>query len=182
MDSGRYSFAIFQATQHIGPISWIIPEHALHTPLLHGLPDDVGDRILLIRPPNEHDLLWTIEETLRSPAIGLVIGEPNRPMSLTTGRRLQLAAEKGQTTGLMLIQNGQGSNASETRWKCTPIADHSQTATLHQWQIIKNKKGIVGNWMINWNGKTNSIHMVPETCQRHIAAKEADHRPLRVGS
>ena len=73
--SGRRSFAMFQAARHPGPLNWIIPAHATHNPMLRGLPDGVGQRIHLIRPTNETDLLWATEETLRSPGPNLVISE-----------------------------------------------------------------------------------------------------------
>jgi protein ImuA len=97
--------------------------------MLRGLPEGVGERLHLIRPANETDLLWAAEEALRSEGVGLVIAEPEKPLSLIAGRRLQLAAEAGRTTGLMLIREGQGSNAAETRWHCAPNASERRDST-----------------------------------------------------
>lgn len=90
--------------------------------MLRGLPDGVGQKLHIIRPVSEADLLWAVEESLRSKGTGLVIAEPEKPLSLTAGRPHQLAAETGQTTGLVLICKGQCSNAAETRWHCAAIA------------------------------------------------------------
>ncbi|MFA5582242.1 MAG: hypothetical protein WDA25_09870 [Paracoccaceae bacterium] len=162
---GRRSFALFQAAQLSGPLVWILPAHAPELPMLPGLPQDVGARLHILRPTSEADLLWCTEECLRAAPVSLVIAEPSNPLSLTAGRRLQLAAEAGRTTGLMLILAGAGSNASETRWQCEPIAGTSDS-TLHSWALNKNKSGTIASWDVNWNGTSAAVHMVSETGKR----------------
>ena len=170
---GRRAFALFQAARHPGPLVWILPAHVPELPMLRGLPRGVGERLHLFRPIGETDLLWCIEEALRATPVSLVIAEPEKPMSLTAGRRLQLAAEAGRTTGLMLIREGAGSNATETRWKCEPVASTAADSTLHQWTLNKNKKGTSGSWVLNWNGASAAVHMVSEARQRHEPADAA---------
>ena len=162
---GRRSFALFQAARHPGPLVWITPTHLPELPLPAGLPTGVAERLHQLRPVGETDLLWCVEEALRSPAVALVIAEPQQPLSLTAGRRLQLAAEAGRTTGLLLIQQGGGSAAAETRWHCEP-APGSEDSTLHHWQINKNKRGTNGNWMLHWDGATAAFHLVSEAGKR----------------
>ncbi len=169
---GRHAFALFQAVRHDGPLIWITPARASHSPMLPGLPEGVGERLHLIRPENETDLLWSTEEALRSQPVGLVIAEPEIPMSLTVARRLQLAAEAGQTPGLMLIREGAGSNATETRWHCDPVAG-SADSTLHRWSLKKNKKGTFGEWILHWNGETAAFDLVSKTGKRSSSATSA---------
>lgn len=169
---GRRAFALFQAARHPGPLVWIVPAHAPELPMLRGLPRGVGERLHLLRPQSEADLLWCVEEALRAAPIALVIAEPEKPLSLTAGRRLQLAAEAGRTTGLMLIRQDAGSNATETRWACEPLVSAADS-TLHQWDINKNKKGTLGRWVVNWNGASAAFHMVSEAGQRHEPAGTA---------
>ena len=163
---GRHAFALFQAARHPGPLIWILPGHTSHFPMLRGLPDGVGERLHLIRPANETDLLWSVEEALRSAPVGLVIAEPEKPLSLLAGRRMQLASEAGQTTGLMLIREGAGSNAAETRWDCAPLASEQRDSTLHMWSLNKNKRGTLGIWTVHWNGETAAFHMVSAAGER----------------
>ena len=170
---GRRAFALFQASRHIGPLVWIAPTHIPELPMLRGLPRGVGERLHLLRPSGETDLLWCVEEALRAAPISLVIAEPEKPLSLTAGRRLQLAAEAGRTTGLMLIREGAGSNATETRWNCEPVASMAADSTLHRWTLNKNKKGTLGIWTLNWNGTSAAVHMVSEARQRHEPADTA---------
>lgn len=163
---GRHAFALFQALRHPGPLVWITPSHTPELPMLRGLPKGVGERLHILRPVGETDLLWCVEEALRNPAVALVIAEPSNPMSLTVGRRFQLAAEAGRTTGLMLIQQDAGSNATQSRWVCEPRPATAADSTLHHWSLIKNKKGTTNDWIIDWNGATAAFHMVSEARQR----------------
>ena len=169
---GRRAFALFQALRHPGPLVWVLPAHIREMPLLDGLPPGVGARLHLLRPESEADLLWCIEEALRAAPIGLVIAEPRKPLSLTAGRRFQLAAEAGRSTGLLLIREAAGSNATETRWHCAPLA--SADSTLHRWQLNRNKQGTLGSWDVNWNGATTAVDMVSATGQRHQPAQPPD--------
>lgn len=157
---GRHGFALWQAARHAGPVIWISPSHLPHMPMLRGLPEGLAARLHLIRPKTEADLLWTIEETLRAPAVGLVIAEPQKPLSLLAGRRMQLAAEAGKTTGLLLIQEDKGSNAAETRWTCQPLPSDRPDSTLHEWALNKNKRGTLNGWTVDWHGETTALHMV----------------------
>lgn len=118
---GRTGFALFQTTRLPGPVFWIVLAHDRDRPMPGSLPDGVAERLHFIEARGETDLLWTVEEALRARPVSLVIAAPEKPISLTAGRRLQLAAEAGGTTGLMLIQEGRGSSAAETRWKCDPL-------------------------------------------------------------
>lgn len=170
---GRRTFALFQAARHPGPLVWILPAHVPEIPMLRGLPHGVGERLHLLRPVGENDLLWCVEEALRAAPVSLVIAAPEKPLSLTAGRRLQLAAEAGRTTGLMLIREDAGSNATESRWACEPLASTAADSTLHHWRLSKNKKGTLGDWIVNWNGASAAFHMVSEARQRHEPAEQA---------
>ena len=160
---GRRSFALLQAARHAGPLIWVLSAYAPHLPMLRGLPEGVGRRLHIVRAKTATDLLWAVEEALRSLPVGLVIAEPEKPLSLTAGRRLQLAAEAGKTTGLMLIREGQGSNAAETRWNCAPLASGKRDSTPHRWGLIKNKRGTLKTWTVHWNGATAAFNLVSET-------------------
>ena len=86
------------------------------------------------------------------------------------GERLHLFRAEGET-GLMLIREGAGSNATETRWACAPVASPAADSTLHCWTLNKNKKGTCGSWIVNWNGATAAVHLVSEAGQRHQPAE-----------
>ena len=152
---GRTAFALFQACRLTGPVFWVLPAHQrdrlLPSALADGLSAALTRRLYLVETQNETDLLWTAEEILRSQPVALVVAEPEKPISLTAGRRLQLAAEAGQTTGLILIRSGAGSNATETRWICEPVAAPAGRSH-HHWQLAKNKKGNIASFTLDWGG------------------------------
>lgn len=170
---GRRTFALFQAARHKGSLVWILPAHIPELPMLRGLPEGVGERLHLLRPEGETDLLWCVEEALRSAPVSLVIAEPEKPLSLTAGRRLQLAAEAGRTTGLLLIRREAGSNATETRWRCEPLPAMAVDSTPHRWSLNKNKRGTTGSWVLNWDGASAAFDLVSAAGERHQPAEPA---------
>ena len=103
------------------------------------------------------------EEALRSGAVALVIVSLTKPLGLTEGRRLQLAAKEGKSIALALIPEGMGSNAAETRWRCIPHFDADDRAgdsTLQRWELIKNKSGTLGVWYVRWDRASRRLAMV----------------------
>ena len=168
----RRSFAVLQAARTPGLVIWITPAHVTEHLMPWALPARLANRLILLRAGGETDLLWCMEEALRSTAPALVVAEPQKPLSLTAGRRLQLAAEAGRTTGLLLIREDGGSNASETRWHCDTVADPTaQDSTLQDWSLNKNKKGTLGDWMVDWDGAAAAFHLVSAAGQRHQPAE-----------
>lgn len=163
-------FALMQAAQRPGMVALLVPEHRAETVLPAGfrriLPPE---RVAVIRAGSDADLLWAVEEALRAAALGFVIAVWDKPLSLTQGRRLQLAAEAGRTTGILLIPEGGGSNAAETRWHCTPLWQPAES-TLMRWSLIKNKKGTCESWVVRWDATAGAITVVSETGERSGAA------------
>ena len=115
--------------------------------------------LLTSKVKNQDDALAIAEESLRSGAVGLCVVELDKPVSFTAGRRLQLAAETGRTTGLCIIPEGMGNNAAESRWRCSPLFD-PQDSTLQRWEIIKNKSGTLNAWDVRWDAETRRIIVV----------------------
>lgn len=98
------------------PLLWVVqagsPDDALYAPGLAGLGLPPG-RLLVARADAPADVLWCMEEALRCPALGAVVGQV-RAVDLTAGRRLQLAAEQSGVTGF-LLPSTQGAGWGETR-------------------------------------------------------------------
>ena len=122
-------------------------------------------KLLLAKTRNQIETLSVAEEALKDGAVELVVIEISRPLNLREGRRLQLAAQAGQTTGLCLIPEGMGSNAAETRWLCTPVFDAGDSTRM-RWEIIKNKSGTLGAWHVRWNAETRRLDMVSPAGKR----------------
>lgn len=123
------------------------------------------DRLLMAEAKDQVEVLAVAEEAARSGAVSLVVIEIGKPLSLTTGRRLQLAARDGKSTVLAIIPEGMGSNAAETRWRCAPVFSPSDS-TLQHWQLIKNKSGTLGAWNVRWDWTSRRIHVVSPAGKR----------------
>ncbi|MDF3606772.1 hypothetical protein PE067_11920 [Paracoccus sp. DMF-8] len=119
-------------------------------------------RITIALTADQTETLAVAEEGLRDGAVDLVVLELTAPVGLTAGRRLQLAAQAGHTTGLCLIPEGMGSPAAETRWRCAAISDPDPTedSTLQNWQLIKNKSGTIGSWHVRWSRAARRLTVV----------------------
>lgn len=136
-------------------------------------------QMLLARPKDQIDALAVAEEALKDGALPFVVIEITRALNLREGRRLQLAAKAGETTGLCIIPEGMGSNAAETRWHVTPLFDQTrdlarEDSTLMHWEIKKNKSGTLGVWHVRWDQKTRRVHVVSPVAERPGAARTPD--------
>ncbi|WP_417275094.1 ImuA family protein [Celeribacter halophilus] len=125
-------------------------------------------QLLVAQAPSHIDVLASAEEVLRSGRVALVVMELSQSVGLTEGRRLQLAAQQGGSMGLCILPEGMGSNAAQTRWRCTPVFDPQEQAdsTLQKWEIIKNKSGTLREWYVKWDAQTRRINVVSTTAQR----------------
>lgn len=166
---GAPGFAAVACAQSKGHLLWLRGYRQA------GMLDPVGlssicdpARVLVARTKDQSDMLAVAEEALRDGAVTLVVIEIDRPLDLREGRRLQLAANAGQATGLCLIPDGAGSPACETRWHCTPVLDLKGRAdsTLMQWEIIKNKSGTLGVWHVRWDAAAHRLDVVSPVAQR----------------
>lgn len=163
---GAPAFAAVAGAQTRGAVLWVGPRHAPERLMPVGLARFFSPaRLLVACAANETDLLWMAEEGLRSGAVGLVVAALTKPLALTPGRRLQLAAETGRATGLCLVREGAGSNVAETRWRCAP-EPAAPDSTLYRWSLIKNKSGTIGEWWVLWDDEARRIRVVSPSGER----------------
>lgn len=166
---GATGFAAVACGQGKGSLLWLREDWQAGTLDPLGLAEFCNPaRVLIARTKDQADTLAVAEEALRDGAVGLVVIEITRPLDLRQGRRLQLAAKAGQSTGLCLIPEGAGSPASETRWHCTPLLDPQERpdSTLMRWEIIKNKSGTLGAWHVRWDAAAHRLDVVSPVAQR----------------
>ncbi len=126
-----------------GSILWCVPEGRrdhLYGPGLWQARID-PHRLVVAVCRDREEMLWTVEEALKSGAVAAVVAQMEkdrgrrtraigRPVDLTASRRLQLAAEAGGGLGLILSEGenpGGGAvtpSAAATRWWIDPAPLH----------------------------------------------------------
>ncbi|WP_090737789.1 ImuA family protein [Paracoccus homiensis] len=153
------SFALRGAQESGADLLWV--RERWQTGQLNPLGFDGFDpaRLLMAMTRDQTETLAVTEEALRDGSLRCVVAEITAPLGLTIGRRLQLAAQAGGTTGLCLTPEGMGSNAAETRWHCAPVFDPDDS-TLQRWKLIKNKSGTLGTWHVRWDAEARRIAVV----------------------
>jgi protein ImuA len=108
-------------------------------------------------------ILWTIEEALKSAALAGVVADVGSGMDLTTVRRLMLAANTGQTPGLLLFPAPpRGGTAARTRWSVAaapsaapPFDDKAPGAPAWSLRLVRCRGGRPGEWFVEWSHATH---------------------------
>src|SRR5208337_3381340 len=110
-----------------GPVIWALIRPDLFAPAL----DAVGlhpDRVIFAHAGTSESVLMAMEEALREPGLGGVVGEIEGRLGLTASRRLQLAAEVSGTLGIALRRSRRqddpafdAPSAVLTRWRITTL-------------------------------------------------------------
>ncbi|HEY4163116.1 MAG TPA: hypothetical protein VGM59_08635 [Dongiaceae bacterium] len=128
--------------QKAGPLLWVARAAGLKAIDLHahGLRRFGIDprRLILVGARRDEEILWAMEEGLKSRGLSAVLGEIGK-LDLTASRRLQLAAEAGGVAAFAL-----------RRWRLMAAAEREAAqpiAALTRWRIAGLKGG---NGGIHW--------------------------------
>ena len=149
----RRSFALMLATKTNGSVIWISTTYSPDQLNPTGMAAFVDPgRFLFIKISHKKDMLWAMEEALRSGAVELIITDLSYFPGLTPIRRLQLAAEAGSEVGtvaplgLILTPNSGGAQGVETRWTLQPNAQEFYTGRFLS--CTKSRKTPTQTWRI----------------------------------
>lgn len=132
-----------RAASASSPLIWSDPRNELYPPALIELGVDLRS-VFLLHPDNPADELWALCECLKCKGVGAVVAPISR-LTRLSARRIQLAAETGGTTAILLRPNGTGSQiyAAATRWLVAPAPGER---SVQRWmiQLLHGHGGRVG--------------------------------------
>lgn len=117
----RRTLALKLAQDMSGSVLWIQPQRSTEWLNADGARAFIElSRLIFVTAQRTDDMLWVMEEALRSGATPLVIADLSAPPALTPVRRLHLAAEAGagiqSPLGLLLTPGDGGAQGIESRW------------------------------------------------------------------
>lgn len=159
------------------PVLWCGRRIELHGPGLAASGLDPG-RFLLAEAARPADLLWAMEEGLRCAGLAAVVGEIDR-LDLTAARRLQLAAEAGGVTGLVLRRSDAaetGASAATTRWRISAAPSSGMGAgAAARWRVelLRCRGGRPHDWHVEWCDETGDFALAAAFRDGSAAASAA---------
>ncbi|MBV9376618.1 MAG: damage-inducible protein [Alphaproteobacteria bacterium] len=176
-----------------GMVLWCLPRPDLYGPGLaaHGLDPE---RVVLVRTSRDAEILWAMEEGLRSPGIVAVVGEVGT-LPAVASRRLQLAAERSGITAFLLRrwrEGGQASreralpNAAMTRWRVAALPSRPSQGEpgvgCPRWlvELLRCRGGEPGSWEMEVPDATDHVSLAAALADRP-AAPVAPEKLRRAG-
>ena len=150
----RRSLAMIIAKKTEGPIFWISPEWSTDHLHADGIISFINPgRLTFITPKRAKDILWLVEEVLRSGVVPLVVADLPGIPALTPVRRLHLAAEVGLAAGmspplaLLLTPGDGGAPGVESRWPLA--ARHQEPNEVWQLDRIRSRSEPLCSWQMS---------------------------------
>jgi protein ImuA len=146
------------------------------------------ERLVTVAAARGREVLWAMEEALRSPAVGTVIGEirGERGIDAVATRRLSLAAAaRGSLALILRTAPGEDFSAAATRWivgatRSGAIAHGIGPPRLIA-RLARNRRGHLGAWMLEWNRVEQRYVLAPADSQPVAGAARDRSRQTAVG-
>ncbi len=152
-----------------GALLWLARDDDLYAPGLVRFGIEAGQLLVVTRLRRQEDMLWTMEEALRSRAVAGVVAEAGG-IGLVAGRRLMLAAEGTGALGLVLSRRaggggavrggggvgggvrGSGVRGAVSRWRVTAVpggdAEGGVPETRWRVELLHCRGGKPGGWVV----------------------------------
>lgn len=163
------------------PVLWCLPAVDLHGPGLAacGL---MPERLILAQP-REDQVLWVMEEGLRSPALAAVVGEVEA-LPAAASRRLQLAAEASGVTAFALRRWHRAEAAAErsapntavTRWRIKALpgalwaGEPGVGRPLWRVELWRCRGGVPASWDVEASNATGHVALAAALADRPAPA------------
>jgi len=130
------------------------------------------ERLVLVRARKPADLLWAMEEGLRSGRFTAVLGDGIAP-DLTATRRLQLAAEAGGATALLAFpateRRSLRLSAATTRWRIAACPAALPDRPRWSVSLERCRNGGRRAWILEWNHEALRLRVSAALADRPLA-------------
>lgn len=175
--NARYTLALMIAARTQGPVFWITPRWRANSLCPDGIAEMSRPQDLIyLNALRADDMLWSVEESLRSGAVALVIADLDVPPALTPVRRMHLAAEQGAAfadrppLGLLLCPDKGGAPGIESRWHMAS----AHRAHHPGWVVtrLRARTAPVKRWDATRTGDRLTLH--PKPWQDPVSTAERD--------
>jgi protein ImuA len=170
-----------------GMVLWCLSRPDLYGPGLaaHGL--DPG-RVMMVQTTRDAEILWAMEEGLRTPGIAAVVGEIGS-LPAVASRRLQLAAERFGITAFLLRRwrnGGQAAreralpNAAVTRWRVAALPSRASREEpgvgRSRWRVelLRCRGGKPAYWEMEVPDATDPISLAAALADRPTEASATE--------
>lgn len=125
------------------------------------------ERLIVLRGRGDAEVLWAVQEGLRSGKLAAAVGEV-RKVALSDGRRLQLAAEAGCVTGILLRSPHAkaGASAAVTCWRLSAAPSASSLGEVGvgrpRWraELLRCRGAEPRSWLVEWRHETGDFAVV----------------------
>ncbi|QDC11666.1 hypothetical protein FHY55_16150 [Oceanicola sp. D3] len=169
--SARRTLALAVAGRLSGPVLWITPGWQDAGFCGEGVVRwiDPG-RLLVVRARRPMEMLWCMEEALRSGAVPLVVTELDAPPAMVPVRRLHLAAgepEGPAPLGLILTPGKGGAPGIESRWHAAPA--HGRGLTRWQLRRLRARMAPPAAWHLAQPAPRAALTLSPLTALKETA-------------
>ncbi|MDQ7948451.1 MAG: Error-prone repair protein ImuA [Pedobacter sp.] len=166
---------------------WISRNRKLFPPSMERFGTD-AQQVVFIDVPYEKQILWTMEEALKTEGLACVIAEiPD--IDFAQSRRLQLATEKSHVTGFVFRKapkRALSATACTVRWKISPepteMQDNIPGVGSPRWEVtlIKVRNGHTGTFHIEWSENGFTQIQSPALAQAPEKESEKQHTYHRI--
>jgi protein ImuA len=169
-------------------VFWVAEEMAFaESGAPHGAGLDVfglaPERLVTVSVTHRRDLLWAMEEALRSRAVGVVIGEMRTGrLDEVAVRRLSLAAADSGALAFLLRATPPGdASTAATRWivGAAPSAtSHGPGAPRFAAYLARNRYGPLGSWILEWSDSDEQFILATPAQPVAAPALNRSHRQV----
>ena len=128
-------------------------------------PGLAGSAPILVRAATSAEVLWALEQGLRSGAVSLALGAPHEA-TLAQSRRLEFAARHGGAVGMTLSRGLEGLSAARRRWRVSVLASRGDADDSRspgparlQAELVRSRHERPASWILEQDDETHRLRL-----------------------